>query len=120
MIRITYEYYCTDYDRQHKLIKTFTDLKDLEDWIFDEAVGDISDYRTLFFPQSEPSHIRIKLGYKFGYRQDYYIHIIESEKGIILSDGYYTANQKHWSKEVKEWLKHCEEKRHNPKFNFVD
>lgn len=123
MIKITYEYYCMDYDRQHKLTKTFSDLKDLEDWIFETAIGDVSDCFVLNFPSEEncdPYRISIKLGYKFGHSHHYWIHQIENEKGIIFSDGTYTSKQKHWSKEVIEWCKHCEDKRHNLHYNFVD
>lgn len=50
----------------------------------------------------------------------FWIHQIENERGIIFADGKNTAGQKHWSQEVRDWLKHCKERQYAPKFVFAE
>ena len=49
-----------------------------------------------------------------------WIHLIETNSGIIFSEGEMTDKHRHWSEEVKKWLMQCEERKNKPKFNFVD
>lgn len=50
----------------------------------------------------------------------YWIHQIESENGIIFSDGKYTKNEKFCSKKVEEWLVECDKKQKASKPKFVE
>ena len=64
----------------------------------------------------DPERIEIKPSRESEY---IWIHQISNEKGILFSDGTYTAGQKHWNESVKAWLARCIERKKNPTFTFV-
>lgn len=116
---VKYELYTNDFLRRNQEILVFS-LKELENRIFEKIEFDYTkkeNRHKIFFPTECPSTIVIDPAITHPL---IWIHQIEDVKGIIFSDGTYTAGQKHWSKEVKEWLKHCKNRIENPKFNFVD
>lgn len=106
--------------------KTFSDLDELENWIFNQMKQDYNKYGAMTFPTlkfynkygfSGPGRISFQPEYGDA---DIWIHKIESSQGIIFSDGTYTSGQKHWSRQVQEWLQHCDDRKRAPKFNFVE
>lgn len=121
MITVCYEEYHNDYFRkEHE--KRFANLAELEEWIFGQMKQDYSDkekgWLRMFFPVHEtPS--RIGFTPQWG-GPNCWIHQIESERGIIFTDGRHTAGQKHWNQEVRDWLKHCKERQYSPKFVFAE
>lgn len=125
MIRIKYERYWNDLRRENNLTKTFYGLKELEDWLFNNAqFSTIYKKIDVYFPVTEPTSwksnpepSRIESTDNDGWST--WVHVIENDNGIIFSDGKYTAWQKHWNDEVKAWLKHCGERATKPRFNFV-
>lgn len=126
MIRIYYEEYYNDYHRNdHE--KSFYSIEELEEWIFGQMRQDYTDKKrwAMSFPtpkrvksinESGPWSIEFKPGYE---SPTFWIHMIKNDQGIIFSDGNMTAKKKHWSKEIQDWLEHCENRRRNPQFNFV-
>lgn len=125
MIKIFYEEYYNDFLRKNHT-KTFSSLEELEEWIFGQMKRAYNDSFAMFFPTPEilerihsDGPGRIEFQPEMG-GADFWIHKIESYDGIIFSDGVYTAKQKHWSMEMKDWLRHCDKKKRDPKFNFVE
>lgn len=119
MIRVDYELYANSILRKEQELYVFS-LKELENWIFKKIDFDYTKKENrfkIFFPTEEPYTIAIDPAINHPL---IWIHKIETYSGIIFSDGKYTAGQKHWSKEIKEWLKHCKDRVETPKFNFVD
>lgn len=125
MIKVFYEEYYNDYIRKNH-VKTFSDLTELEEWIFGQMMRDTSEDFAMFFPTPEilkricsdgPGRIEFKPQYG---GPDFWIHKIENYDGIIFSDGIYTSRKKHWSKEIKEWLIHCDKRKQSPKYLFVE
>ena len=45
--------------------------------------------------------------------------IEDNHRGILFSDGTFTAGRKHCTSDVRKWLAECEERRKNPFFNFA-
>ena len=121
MINIKYQIFCTDHGKH--LEKNFQDLTELENWIFNQMRR---SYSNMYFPignrKCPDQLLRMDciVFLPVEYEGQYLIHEIENERGIIFSDGLYTNEQKHVSSEIKPWLMHCEERRQNPTFNFVD
>lgn len=121
MITVKYEEYHNDYfrkDHEHR----FADLTELENWIFEQMQQDYSSkergWLTMYFPVGEePS--RIQFAPKWG-GADFWIHQIENGNGIIFTDGVHTSGLKHWSSEVREWLRQCKERQYSPKFVLVE
>lgn len=120
MITVRYEEYHNDYHRKDHTMR-LANLKDLEDWMFDQMKQDYSSkekgWLYMYFPVDEPS--RIQFSPQYG-GSNFWIHQIENENGIIFTDGGHTASRKHWSQEVQEWLKHCKERQYAPKFVFAE
>ena len=123
MLKIKYEQISPVNDNFNKhLERSFVSLETLENWIFDQMSQDYTgNSRAISFPNPKspngPSCISFTPTYG---GERYLIHQIENGIGIMFSDGTHTAGQKHWSKDVQTWLTHCEERRQNPTFNFVD
>lgn len=126
-MHIKYENYWNDYKRETG-DEDFRSLYELETWIFGQMQTDYSkDPYLMYFPTPE---ILKKIGCEDApgrieftpvRGKNVWIHMItDGSGGIIFSDGTFTAGQKHWSREVKDWLRHCEERRKAPVFNFVD
>lgn len=125
MVKIKYEEYYNDYFRRNHE-KTFSNLTDLENWMFDQMQQDYSKSHGMYFPTPEKSArfhsegpSRIEFTPKLG-GPTFWIRQIENYGGIIFSDGTFTSRKKHWSKEIQEWLKHCDMRQHSPKFSFVE
>ena len=117
MYRIDYEEYWNDFFRkQHQ--KTFASLSDIEEWVFGQMQRDYrGDNLVMYFPQGDqPSRIEfhpVRGGASF------WIYMIQSNDGIVFSDGKLTCGQKYASERVREWLKHCKERRDKPAFCFA-
>lgn len=125
MLKIKFERYWNDYRRKHE-IKAFADLKELEDWIFNQMQQDYTKSFVMSFPTSEAAaRIRSDGPWAIEFRPVYgeeviWIHQIEDDRGIVFSDGKFTSGYKHWSVYIQEWLSHCNDRKCKPKFNFVD
>ena len=125
MLRVKYERYLNDYFRKDET-KSFADLTALENWMFDQMQQDYSgDEGAMSFPTPKKAariHADgpwgIELRPVYGEAQ-IWIHQIESDAGIIFTDGRFTSRRKYWTDEVQDWLVHCEQRRKNPQFNFV-
>lgn len=120
MLRIYYEKCNCGYHGDEEE-KSFSSLVELENWIFDQMRQDYSDadsgWHAMFFPNKEIDTIcftPVRCGSVFR------IHRIDNEHGIVFSDGRFTGGKKHWSSEIRQWLKQCHERQYNPHFNFVD
>ena len=100
--------YYNDYN-QKAFDKTFENLDELADWIFDQMQLDNR------FGKWYEISVRPNYG---GYV--YWIHEIDSESGIIFSSGKYTAGKDFCAEKVQEWFQKCEERKKHPKFNFVE
>ncbi len=128
MINIEYEIYINDYMKKYKTAR-FDNLQELEDWIFNQMHRDYSDQKEGIWCMYFPTPERVKNTHSDGpcsirFRPDQggasiHIYLISNKDGIIFSDGRATAHQKHWTKEVQDWLVHCDERQYAPKFNFV-
>lgn len=126
MVQIKYERYWDDYHRKNEE-KSFQDLTELENWIFDQMKQDYTKERfAMSFPTPEiakrineagPWSIEFKPD---RYGETFWIRQISDERGIIFSDGTFTAGLRHWSEDIKDWLQHCEIRRRSPQFDFVD
>lgn len=126
MLRVKYERYLNDYCRKDET-KSFADLTELENWMFDQMQQDYAgDKGTMSFPTPKKlARIHadgpwgIELRPVYGEAQ-IWIHQIESNIGIIFTDGRFTSRRKYWTDEVQGWLVHCEQRRKNPQFNFAE
>ena len=125
MIRVFYEEYYNDFIRKNRE-KAFANLTELEEWIFGQMEQDYTKPFVMFFPAPEimkrihadgPGRIEFTPKHSGSH---IWIHQIKNCNGIIFSDGSFTAERKHWSKEMQEWLKHCDERQHSPEFEFVE
>ena len=123
MIRVKYERYWNDYIRKQEE-KCFASLTDLEDWMFNQIQQKYEE--AMFFPTPAAAKKigstgpwTIELRPRFG-GEDIWIHQISNHEGIIFSDGKFTSGYKHWSKEVQEWLVHCDMRKKQPLFNFIN
>ena len=105
--------YYNDYN-QKAFDKTFENLDELADWIFDQMQLDYTkkpgcDFLT--FPTD-----RFGKWYEISVRPNYggyvyWIHEIDSESGIIFSSGKYTAGKDFCAEKVQEWFQKCEERK---------
>lgn len=126
MLRVKYERYWNDFIRKNEEM-SFLSLEGLEEWLFGQMKQNYTKNQfVMSFPtpekaarigESGPWEIEFKPEYG---GESFWIHLIQSEQGIIFSDGRFTAGQKHWSAEVQNWLRHCEERRKAPKFDFAE
>lgn len=126
MLKIKFERYWHDYRRKDE-IKSFSNLTELEEWIFNQMQQDYTgNAGTMSFPTPEKAkRINAEGPWRIEFRpkrgeEDIWIHQIETSDGIVFSDGKFTAKRKHWSVKIQEWLIHCEARRNNPPFNFVE
>lgn len=123
MLEVKYERYRDDSRRVNE-IRYFADLNELADWIFGQMQQEYD--KAMSFPTpEEASRLGENGPRRISFRpvwagEQIWIHQIKDCRGIIFSDGRFTDGQKHWSKDVQEWLICCEERQHRPKFNFVD
>lgn len=125
MFRVKYERYWNDYRRRHEE-KHFSDLAELEEWIFGQMQQNYTNPSAMSFPTPKKAE-RIKADgpWSIEFRpvwgeENIWIHLIESPSGIVFSDGKFTSGQKHWSKAVQEWLTRCDQRQNAPKFNFAE
>ena len=122
---VKYERYWNDYHRKDET-KTFLNLAELENWIFNQMQQDYTKDFVMSFPTpKKASRIKATGPWSIEFHptwgeENIYIHKIENSTGIIFSDGRFTSGLKHWTHEVQEWSTHCEEHRKNPKFNFAE
>jgi hypothetical protein len=112
MYTVKYEEYTNDYMRKN-CSKNFSSLKAIEDWIFDSMQ---QSYNCMWFPKERPSRIEFT---PLRYGPNVWVYLISSERGIEFTDGRFTNGQTHWSNEVRDWLKHCNERKTAPKFTFA-
>lgn len=129
MIRVYYEeYHCDYYRKDHE--QDFFDLDDLKKWIFNQMQQDYSDKMrgpyVLSFPTPEKAE---KIGAEGPWEIEfipkaggprYWIHLIKQNERIMFTDGKITAGQRHWSKEVQEWLSQCHAQQFSPQFDFIE
>lgn len=126
MLSVKYERYWCDYHRRNESA-SFADLTELENWMFEQMQQNYTaDPGVMSFPTPEKTARigesgpwTIELRPVWG-EEHVWIHLITSNGGIIFSDGKFTAGRKHWSKAVQDWLARCEERKKQPKFNFVE
>lgn len=128
MVTVCYDEYYSDV-RNTFMEKDFQDLHDVEEWMFSQMREDYSDKENGKFVMSFPTPEKCKEIKADGpwaiefvpiYNgPTYRIHQIKDGNGIIFSDGKYTANRRHWSKNVQRWLAGCESRQYSPVFNFV-
>ena len=115
MIKVEFTMYKNDYDKRMG-DKRFSSLQDLESWIFG-SIKQKYDHNNfvMYFPDN-PSRILFRPAPG---EYSYWIHTIQNNEGYMFTDGNMTCGQKHMNDEVKQWCKHCMERRDNPQFNFV-
>ena len=126
MLTVKYERYWNDFFRKNEE-RSFCHLAELEEWMFGQMKQNYSgDTYTMSFPTPEKAKRIGETGpWNIEFKPErggetIWIHQIKSERGIVFSDGKYTSGQKHWSAEVKDWLRRCEERRKAPKFDFAE
>lgn len=125
MIEVKYERYWNDFYRKSET-KHFPSLRELEEWIFGQMQQDYTEKQfVMSFPTPKAAErISVRGPWSIEFKpvwgeETFWIHQI-SDGSIIFSDGKFTAGQKYWNKEVQDWLVHCDERQHHPKFNFAD
>lgn len=126
MIKIKFERYWNDYHRKNET-KDFSSLSELEEWIFGQMQRDYSknDYAMSFPTPEKAARIVSKGPWAIEFtpkrgEESIWIKQIENYSGIIFSDGTFTSGQKHWNKDIQEWLTHCDSRKRNPQFNFAE
>ena len=120
MIKIEYEAYRNDFDRQTGITKTFNSLDDLADWIFGQMKQKYDgESFVMWYPTDKARLCRISFIPEWR-GPSYWIHKIEDSDGILFSDGSTTSGQKFMADCVQKWCKACTERRDKPAFNFVN
>lgn len=123
MITVYYEVYYNDFIRKNKENR-FAGLKELEEWMFGQMQQNYE--KAMAFPTPKKcERIHATGPWEIEFTPTYsgpifWIHQIKNSNGIMFSDGKITDGQRHWSKEVQEWLVHCEERKSAPKFTCVE
>lgn len=123
MITIRMIEYWNDYNQRERKEK-FQSLDALADWIFGQMCVNYSDpygSHALSFPscKDERNIYRISM-MPTATEQTLWIKLIgDDSRGILFSDGTFTAGRKHCTRDVKEWLAKCEERRKHPVFPFA-
>lgn len=123
MITVRMIHYWND-DVKWEETKRFGNLGDLEDWIFNQMRVDYSRENGQFylsFPKcgkNEDIH-GISICPESGSHTTWIKQIADDGKGIIFSDGTFTAGQKHATAQVRYWLQECENRRRSPSFHFA-
>ena len=100
----------------------FSGLEALKNWIFNvdgvyEKYSLDGDYITTFCTRDDFCFAHVHTDNQ--YVSCFEIHQIETDEGILFSDGTYTARQRHCNPRIKQFFKECDEKLKAPKFNFV-
>lgn len=124
MITVKMIKYYNDYHRLEQM-ETFQSLDELADWIFSQTQLDYSSKEwscAVSFPEcGDERYIRhISVMKECGGPTFWIKQIEDGCHNILFSDGTYTAGQKRCAKAVSEWLASCEQRKHAPKFRFVD
>ena len=118
MIKIKYEDYYNDNNVNDHAI-TFNSMNEFQDWMFNQMR---ISYKNTNFPtkkrDSDGYLQSIRITISSGH--SYYINLVETEEGIIFSDGKYTNNKQHISKLMSEFNEKCKKRANNPQFNFID
>lgn len=118
MIKVKYEDYYDD-NNTHSHTITFDSMEEFQNWMFDQM-------RVEYENTNFPTKIRKSDGYLQSIRltidcgHSFYINLVETNDGIIFSDGKHTSNQYHISKSMSEFNKKCEDRAKAPKFNFIE
>lgn len=123
MITIKMIEYWNDYHKKERR-ERFADLDALADWIFGQMQVNYSDKDgsfALWFPKCDDirwlSYIKVIPEYN---GPSLWIKQIEDDsRRILFSDGTFTAGQKHCTRNVREWLAKCENRKNNPTFRFA-
>ncbi len=115
--------YWNDY-RNRERKERFMDLEHLADWIFDQMQVDYTKKENrfaMYFPECKTRDriCHISLTPEYGGPALWIKLIKEDGLGIIFSDGTFTAGQKYCTRQVKEWLAKCNERKRKPVFNFA-
>lgn len=123
MIIIRMIEYWNDYNQRERKEK-FLDLDALADWIFGQMSVDYSDPKgshTLSFSSCKDERNIYRISLMPGAaEQTLWIKLIEDDsRGILFSDGTFTAGRKYCTRDVKKWLVKCEERRKHPVFPFA-
>lgn len=128
MIEIQYEKYYNDRDIR-QCVERFANLEMFADWMFGKMLRDYTkdSYSGMNFPTREQLGkvcgdyaVAIQFTPEEG-GMTYYIHKITNDKGqILFTNGRTTAGQRHMSNEIDGFLRNCEIRRKNPKFNFCE
>ena len=112
-----------DYNQRERKEK-FQSLDALADWIFGQMCVNYSDpygSHALSFPSCKDERNIYQISIMpTATEQTLWIKLIgDDNRGILFSDGTFTAGQKYCTKDVKEWLAKCEERRKHPVFPFA-
>lgn len=123
MILVRMTQYWNDFHKK-EVKELFRDLKDLEEWIFGQMRVDYSSEQgrnQLSFPECDVEDRIYRISVQPDYGESVYcIELIQdTDRGIIFSDGTFTAGQKHCTKKAREWLAGCEKRKKNPTFHFA-
>ena len=123
MITIRMIEYWNDYNQRERKEK-FQSLDALADWIFGQMCVNYSDpygSHALSFPSCKDERNIYQISIMpTATEQTLWIKLIgDDNRGILFSDGTFTAGQKYCTKDVKEWLAKCEERRKHPVFPFA-
>ncbi len=115
--------YWNDYNQRERKEK-FQSLDALADWIFGQMCVNYSDpygSHALSFPSCKDERNIYQISIMpTATEQTLWIKLIgDDNRGILFSDGTFTAGQKYCTKDVKEWLAKCEERRKHPVFPFA-
>lgn len=103
MLRVKYERHWNDFVRKSEE-KRFQDLEDLENWMFGQMEQDYTKDFVMGFPTPEKAERigdvegapwRIELRPKWG-GESLWIKQIQSDNGIIFSDGTFTSGHSGW------------------------
>ena len=135
-IRVKFEEYVND-NARHEYTKRFDNLSMLEEYLFQKAFGPYDKSISFINPDRvtssmihmdkelwlPPSSISVTT---FN-GSTLMVHLIEKTPcsgvkkfdSIIYSTGVYTNGICYWNDEVKDWLRHCNQRKENPQFNFA-
>lgn len=123
MITVRIIEYWNDYRKREKW-ERFDDLDGLADWIFYQMQVDYSSkdgWLSLSFPKCETADKihEITVRPERGGSTLWIKQIEDDYRGIVFSDGTFTAGRKHCTKEVRQWLARCEQRKQKPTFHFA-
>lgn len=107
MYTLKYELYNCDYLRKHEQ-KNFGSLSAMKSWIHENTIED--GYHK-WLPRKDAIGA-IEFGTK-DRKFDMWIHEIDSDEGILFTDGKYTGQQKHMSDRIVEWVSGLRQRNYN-------